>query len=425
MTDRRASVKGFPRGACALPFVAEALACALLAWLASCDDAGMQTVLVAAALWSSSGVMADPLIVVEDGRVVAIHSRREREIPSTARVVDYSACMLAPAFLDIHIHGCAGQDVMQADASGMAAISRFLGVRGTGGFLATTVTAPLEATLRSLERMAAMMRSEQAWLGAVPCGIHLEGPFLSHAKRGVHPPGDLLEPSIAVFDRMMEAAGGRVRLMTLAPELPGAVELARHATQCGVRVSMGHSNATAQEAERLIEAGAISATHTFNAMRALDHREPGIAGVVLTQEALYAELICDGIHVDPRMVRLWWRLKGRQRGILVTDAMAATGMPEGEYQLGGMTVQLTNGRATAHGVLAGSVLTLDRALANLMEFTGESVEHVLPLLTENPAALLNSDAHGRDLRVGQRADIVALSGEGRLIASLMAGVAQR
>ena len=380
----------------------------------------MQTVLVASALWSSSGVMTDPLIVVEDGCVSAIRTRGET--PAGARVLDYSGCMLAPAFLDIHIHGCAGQDVMQADEAGMAQICRFLGARGTGSFLATTVTAPLDATLRSLERLAAMMRSESVWPGAAPCGIHLEGPFLSHAKRGVHPEHDLLEPSIAVFDRMLEAAEGWVRLMTLAPELAGAEELARHATRRGVRVSMGHSNATLREAERLMDAGAVSATHTFNAMRALDHREPGIAGVALTSESLFAELICDGIHVDPRMVKLWWKLKGRQRGILITDAMAATGMPDGDYQLGEMTVQLAGGRATANGVLAGSVLTLDRALQNLMEYTGESAETVLPLLTQNPAALLDSGAQGRDICVGRRADMVALDAGGKLAASLMAGV---
>ena len=154
--------------------------------------------------------------------------------------------------------------------------------------------------------------------------------------------------------------------MTLAPELPGAVELAAHATARGVRVSVGHSNATAAETRAAIAAGAVSATHTFNAMRPLDHREPGILGIVLTDDRLYAELICDGIHTAPEMVKLWWRAKGEQRAILVTDAMSATGMPDGEYQLGGFPVQVANGRATARGVLAGSVLTLDRALSNFV-----------------------------------------------------------
>ena len=422
----------------------------LIASITSCDDAGMRTVLLGAALWqglASNGhapdsLIPDPWILVEDGRIVEIASRRERATPPNVPSLDYSAYLLAPAFLDVHIHGSAGQDVMQADQAGMETISRFLANHGTGRFLATTVTAPLETTLRALDRMARMIRPNTDWPGAVPCGIHLEGPFLSHAKRGVHPEQDLLEPSVAIFDRLLEAADGHVRLMTLAPELPGAFELAAHACARGVRVSMGHSNATAQQAQQLMLSGATTATHTFNAMRTLDHREPGIAGFVLTEDALYAELICDGIHVDPRMVRLWWRQKGIHRGILVTDAMAATGMPDGSYQLGGLTVELAAGRATANGVLAGSVLTLDRALENLMHYAGVELPEALPLLTQNPARMLGMDPYtepgarqenmrspekpGKDilyggLVVGSRADLVALDATGRLVASISAG----
>ena len=161
----------------------------------------------------------------------------------------------------------------------------------------------------------------------------------------MQPAAHLLAPDVAVFDRLFDAAEGQVRLMTLAPELPGAAELAAHAANRGVRVSLGHSNATAAETRAAIAAGAVSATHTFNAMRALDHREPGILGTVLTSDALFAEFICDGIHTEPEMVRLWWRAKGPERAILMTDAMSAAGMPDGEYQLGGITVQVANGRA--------------------------------------------------------------------------------
>src|SRR6185437_3324280 len=198
-------------------------------------------------------------------------------------------------------------------------------------------------------------------------------------------------PSVATFDRLLEAGHGHVRLMTLAPELPGAVELAAHATGRGVRVSLGHSNSTAAETRAAIAAGAVSATHTFNAMRPLDHREPGILGTVLTTDALFSELICDGIHTDPEIVRLWWRAKGPERAILVTDAMSAAGMPDGEYQLGGFPVQVKDGRATARGVLAGSVLTLDRALSNFVQFTGATVEQGLGLLSANPAHMTGLD----------------------------------
>jgi N-acetylglucosamine-6-phosphate deacetylase len=220
---------------------------------------------------------------------------------------------------------------------------------------------------------------------------------------------------------MFEAAEGHVRLMTLAPELPGAVELAAHATAKGVRVSVGHSNATAAETKKAIAAGASSATHTFNAMRPLDHREPGILGTALTTDSLYAELICDGIHVDPSLVTLWWRAKGGERAILVTDAMSATGMPEGEYMLGGFAVQVAGGRAMANGVLAGSVLTLDRALRNFVSFTGATVEHALPLVTRNPAAMTGFGEAAGALRVNGTADFVALAVDGALTAAVIGG----
>jgi len=188
-----------------------------------------------------------------------------------------------------------------------------------------------------------------------------------------------------------------------------------------VRISLGHSNATAAETRAAIAAGAVSATHTFNAMRPLDHREPGILGTVLTDDSLFAEIICDGIHVAPEMVKLWWRAKGPKRGILVTDAMSATGMPDGEYLLGGFPVQVARGRAMAGGVLAGSVLTLDRALANFVAFTGAPLELALRLLTVNPAAITGLGDEAGTLAVGKPANLAAVDAAGRLVASILHG----
>jgi len=198
-----------------------------------------------------------------------------------------------------------------------------------------------------------------------------------------------------------------------------------------VRVSIGHSNAIAAEAQRAIAAGACSATHTFNAMRPLDHREPGILGVVLTTDTLCAELICDGIHVHPSLVKLWWAAKGGPGSplpILITDGMAATGMPDGEYLLAGIPVEVAGGRASLKGdsiVLAGSVLTLDKALTNFIAWTGASVEHAIPLLTQNPAAMTGlSDSTGI-IRVGAPANLLALDNSGSLQASIVNGEFQR
>jgi N-acetylglucosamine-6-phosphate deacetylase len=381
----------------------------------------MRTVITAEQLWDGTSLLDHPVVVVEDGRISSIGVLSTIEIPAQARVVDYPGATLAPAFLDVHIHGAAGHDLMEASPEALRAVGSFLASRGTGGYLATTVTAPLDVTLRALSGLAKLLDAPPDPSQARPLGIHLEGPFLSHLKRGVQPDEFLLEPDIAVFDRLFEAAEGHVHLMTLAPELPGAAELAAHATARGVRVSLGHSNATAVETRAAIAAGAVSATHTYNAMRPLDHREPGILGTVLTCDALFAELICDGIHVAPEMVKLWWRAKGPERCLLVTDAMSAAGMPEGTYTLGGFPVEVANGRAMARGVLAGSVLTLDRALSNFVAFTGAPLDQALRLLTVNPAAMTGLSDEAGSLAVGGPANLVAVDAAGKLVASLING----
>jgi N-acetylglucosamine-6-phosphate deacetylase len=382
----------------------------------------MRTVLTAARLWDGSKAVDNPAVTIVDGRIAAIETCAPAKQNNP---LHFPGATLTPAYFDVHIHGAAGHDVMEATPEALTAIGGFLAAHGTGSYLATTVTAPIDTTLRALDGLAKLIESpEKDKIGqpiARPIGIHLEGPFLSHAKCGVQPREYLLEPDIALFDRLFEAAGGHARLMTLAPELPGAVELTKHATARGVRVSMGHSDATAAETHAAIAAGAVSATHTFNAMRALNHQEPGILGVVLTEDALYAELICDGIHSRPEMARLFWRAKGAKRAILVTDAMSAAGMPDGEYKLGGFAVQVANGKAMARGVLAGSVLTLDRALENLVAFSDAPLEDALRALTSNPAAMTGMEDRAGRLAVGDPANLVALDAKGKLVASFVNG----
>jgi N-acetylglucosamine-6-phosphate deacetylase len=383
----------------------------------------MRTVLTAQRLWDGSRPLDWPVVVIEDSRIASISPRAAVEQPTDTRVLDFPGATLAPAFFDVHIHGAMGHDVMEATPAALDAMGSFLAAHGTGSFLATTVTAPFDTTMRSLSALAKLLAQPPVEGRAQAIGIHLEGPFLSHTKRGVQPAEHLLAPDTATFDRLQEAAEGRIRLMTLAPELPGAIELTAHATARGVRVSLGHSNATAAKTRAAIAAGAISATHTFNAMRPLDHREPGILGVVLTDDALFAELICDGIHVAPEMVKLCWRAKGPERAILVTDAISATGMPDGAYRLGDFAVQVANGRAMASGVLAGSVLTLDRALANFKEFTGAPLEQALRLLTVNPAAMTGLGDQAGSLGIGEAANFVALDEAGKLVGSVVNGQA--
>jgi len=381
----------------------------------------MQTVVTAARLWDGTSLQQNPLVLIEDGRIHSITSRESSELPAGARVLDYPGATLGPSFFDVHFHGAAGHDVMEATPESLDKIGRFIASRGTAAYLATTVTAPLDQTLRALDGLANEIAKLPEPGRARPLGIHLEGPFLSHEKRGVHPPEHLLPPSTATFDRLVDAAHGHVRLITIAPELPGAEELIRHAVSRGVRVSLGHSNATAAETKAGIAAGGSSATHTFNAMRPLDHREPGILGTVLTSDEIYADLICDGVHTTPEIVRLWWRAKGPERAILITDALAAAGMPDGEYVLGGFAVEVKGERAMARGVLAGSVLTLDRALANFVQFTGATVDQGLRLATRNPAAMTGLDHRAGSIVPGRAANLIAVDEQGKLVASIIAG----
>jgi N-acetylglucosamine-6-phosphate deacetylase len=380
------------------------------------------TALTAKILYDGSNLIDDPVVCVEDGRIASISTRSAAPLPTGARVLEFAGAMLAPSFFDVHIHGAAGHDVMEATPEALGTIAGFLAARGTGSILATTVTAPLDATLRAVEGLAKLIAGPAKEGSTRLLGIHLEGPFLSYAKRGVQPAEHLLAPNISAFDKLVEAGQGHVRLMTLAPELPGAAELAAHAAERGVRISLGHSNATAAETRAAIAAGAVSATHTFNAMRSMDHREPGIVGTVLTDDSLYSELICDGVHSAPEISRLWWRAKGQSRGILVTDAMSATGMPDGEYDLGGSAVQVVHGCAMRDGVLAGSLLTLDRALSNFVAFTGARLEQGLRLMTANPATMVGLESEAGFLTPGCAANLVVVGPDGKLMASFVDGL---
>jgi len=241
----------------------------------------MPTIITAARLVTPVEWIEEPVVVVEDGRITALCSRNSAEIPA-GRLLNFPDLVLAPGLIDIHIHGGAGRDAMEADESALAQIERQLVKHGVTAYLPTTVTGPHEKILEALDGLGKSIAAANKKPGrAAPLGVHLEGPFISHEKRGVHPPQNLVPPSPQAFDRFWQASAGTIRMMTIAPELPGAVETIRRARTLGVHSSLGHSNATYQQAQSGISAGADHATHTFNAMRPLDHRDPGILCAVL------------------------------------------------------------------------------------------------------------------------------------------------
>lgn len=360
------------------------------------------------------------VILVEDTLIREVGTRDTLTIPAGYQELSLGAHVLAPGYVDIHIHGGAGHDVMEATPAALEQIELHLARTGVTTYVPTTVTASIETTLRALEGLANAIERPSDGLRARPVGIHLEGPFISHAKRGVHPPEHLKEPSVDLFDRFYHAARGHVRLMTVAPELPHAMQLIEHAARKGVAVSVGHSNATLNDTQVAMGAGARHATHTFNAMRPLDHREPGILGAVLTDFDLSAEIIADGVHVAPEIIKLFVKVKGADRAVLVTDAISATGMPDGDYRLGAFTVTVSNGVASLEGKLAGSVLTLDRAVRNVMRFSGWDLAHSVRLASANPARVVGLTDAGR-IEPGARADFVVLDTDGNVVNTIIAG----
>jgi N-acetylglucosamine-6-phosphate deacetylase len=389
----------------------------------------------AARLLTPTDAVEHPLLLVEQGRFLEVAAKSSLQTPAGISLSDFGDGVIVPGYVDLHVHGGAGFDVMDGDGKALPAIERLLARHGVTSYFPTTVTAPIDATLRALERLADAIEESQSGgqrsnkVGSgrtLALGIHLEGPFISHARRGVHPPEDLVAPTLPLFERFWQAARGRICMMTIAPELEGALEVIAEAARRGVCVSLGHSDADFATAERGIAAGARHATHTFNAMRplghnTLDHRNPGILGVVLTDDRVSADIIADGIHLDPAIVKLFARAKGPEQTVLITDAISATGMPDGRYRLGSFEVDVREGKCTLDGKLAGSVLTMDRAVQNLARFAEWDLQHAVAAASRNPARAARIANKGV-IAAGADADFLVLSPKGEVLRTFIGGV---
>jgi len=335
-----------------------------------------------------------------------------------AHIIDAGGLLLAPGFVDLQLNGAFGYD-FTADPDTMWAVAERLPRYGVTDFLPTIITAPPGAIPAA---QAALARGAPSSLGphARPLGLHLEGPFLNPAKRGAHPAEHLRLPAAEVAADWSRDSG--VRLVTLAPELPGALDLTRQLVQRGVVVSMGHSAATYAEAEAGLDAGITYGTHLFNAMAPFQHREPGIAGTLLSDERAVAGLIVDGVHVHPGAIGVAWRAKGPGGLNLVTDAMAGLGLSEGTFRLGERDVTVQDGTVRLlDGTLAGSVLSLDHAVRNLIAMTGCGVPEAIQTVTEVPARLLGMTGRLGRLEPGAPADLVWLTPELNVAATWVGG----
>jgi N-acetylglucosamine-6-phosphate deacetylase len=386
----------------------------------------MRTAFTARRLFTPTEEIDRPLLIVEDGRIAELSSIAGKSAPVNASLVDFGDATLAPGFFDIHIHGGAGLDLMRTMPSELPRLGKFLATHGVTGYFATTVAAPMDATCAALGRLADAIEAGASSttsdaVQARPLGIHLEGPFLSHKRRGVHPPENLVTPTVEIFDRLWQAARGQVKMLTIAPEIPGAMEVIAEAAKRKVCVSIGHSDAEMPVAKDAVKAGARHATHTFNAMRPLDHREPGIIGEVLSDDELSADIIVDGIHLAPEVVKLFLRAKGHERAVLITDAISATGMPDGRYQLGPIEVDVKDGKCTSGGSLAGSVLTMDRAVRNVTQFSDWTLRDAVQAATLNPARAVGMSNHHGILAQGADADFIVLNPTGEVLKTIVRG----
>lgn len=378
----------------------------------------MPTWIKAGRILTPTNTLDEAVVIVDGGQIAAIEPRGALAgSPPGVEVIDARAYWVIPGLIDVHVHGGAGSDTMDATPEAFEAVARFCLLHGVTSFLPTTITSSPEAIRQAIENVAACGPVPG---GARSLGLHLEGPYLGHANRGAQPARWLRPPDPAEYMPWFDS--GHVRLMTLAPELPGAQDCIRAGRARGVRFSAGHTEARYADMVAAAGAGLDQATHTFNGMLGVHHREPGTAGAVLVDDRIYAEVIADGVHVHPAILQLIVRAKGTARTILVTDAMRAAGMPDGVYDLGGQETTVSGGIArTAVGGLAGSTLTLNRAVRNAAEFTGLPLGQALAMATTTPAASLGLAGRKGTLQPGADADLVIVDAELNVAAAMVAG----
>ncbi len=351
--------------------------------------------------------------LIVDGRMAA------GDAPASAATLDAGGCTVLPGLIDVHVHGAVGADTMDGDPAGLARMAQFFARHGVTAFLATTMTGSHAATLAAVQAVAAAGPRPHA-NGATCLGVHLEGPYLSPRFPGAQLSDAIRPADLGEFAELV--AAGPVRMITLAPEQPGGLDLTAAAVRQGIVAVTGHTAATYAECETGIAAGITQATHTYNAMTGLHHRQPGTLGSVLTNDTVYAQLIADNVHVHPAAMRVLARCKGVARTVLITDAMRATGLPPGEYDLGGQVATVANGECRlADGTLAGSILTLEKGLANFLAAAGLDLATGWPAASAAAATSLGLDAERGCSAPGARGDLVLLDAALTVVATVVGG----
>ena len=357
-------------------------------------------------------------VVIEDG--IIIYAGPHDKAPKRGPIWDAKGAYVTPGLIDIHVHGGGGGDVMDGTLESLETMSKTFSKYGTTAFLPATVTA---SHLELLQCVAAVKQAaEHGTGGAQVVGIHLEGPFINDSKKGAQNPEHIRTASLDELKEIWQEAGSLLRLVTLAPETEGALKAIQLLRSWGVTVSIGHSDASYEKVMEAQRWGASHICHTFNGMRGLHHRDPGVVGAALTCDDFSIELICDGIHVHPAAMKLALRAKGVHQLVLVTDTIRAMGLAEGRYVFGGLEIEVSGGAARLMtGALAGSTLSMAKAVRNAMKWLGVSICDAIRMASLNPARTINLEHRKGSLVVGKDGDLAIFDGDINTIATIVGG----
>lgn len=365
----------------------------------------MLTTISGLSIYTSDGVLRAASVMIKDGIIadIALTKKSEKDLifPSNYHLI--------PGFIDLHMHGIDGCDIMDATPAALTTISQALARSGTTAFLATTMTASVQHIEKALVAIREHIAIQHTILGATMLGVHLEGPFISPKKAGAQCVDHILLPSIEKLQHWQKMADQAIKLVTLAPELSDSQEFIAYLKNNNMIAAIGHSDASYVDAIKAMQQGCHYVTHLFNAMRGMHQREPGIVTAALLED-VWAELIVDGVHLHPAIVKLILKMKGKDKLVLITDAMRATCLTNGVYDLGGQQVTVKENRATlADGTLAGSVLRMPQAIKNMLQFTQCDFSDAIKMASENPAKVLGIFDKKGSIAIGKDADLVVLN----------------
>ncbi len=376
----------------------------------------MRTLIRGGLIFTPHKMLNDHMIVIEDGKILDVLPR-PLAAGTNERFIDASGYIVAPGYMDIHVHGAAGADTMDATTNAIHTMARFFATHGVTSYFPTTISHLPGPIQEALENIASC---PQPLDGAQHLGGHVEGPYLNPEYKGAQPGPYLRDADPTEYERWL--ATSILKLVTIAPERKGAMAFIERGIASGVEFAVGHSGASYDQVLEAADRGLRQATHTFNGMLGLHHRRPGTVGAVLSDDRIYAQVIADGIHLHPAVLKLLVRAKTPARTILITDAIRATGLPDGEYELGGEPVIAKGGVVrNRSGNLAGSTLTMDIAVRNTLVFTGLSLSEVLPMATSVPAEAMHLSGQKGIIAQGADADLILLDTDLKVQMTLVGG----